>query len=282
MRIDDQPVGVLEVLNPHAGAFDTVDVELLLILAAQAAVALRNARQLAALREANERLRELDQLKTNFMSIASHELRTPLTAVQGFSQILAEEAATHLQEFVDAIQRGGRRMMNVVETIDEMAALEAPGSELLREPVALADLVHGALGDIERDVELSLPAEPTLLSADPRRLRHALACLLQNAHQFTPPDGRVSLAVERLAEHVHIRIADTGRGLGERDLGRVFEAFYQVADPDTRDHEGLGVGLTVARSVAEKHGGRLWLESPGLGHGTTAHLRLPLNGGVAG
>ncbi len=276
MRIDGHAVGVLQALNPNRPAFDRADAEALLIVASQAAVAIRNARHDAALRRANERLGELDRLKTNFMSIASHELRTPITAVQGFGQILAEEVRGDLHTFAQAIVGAGDRMMDVVETIDVMAELQG---EFGAHPGALASMAR-VLDEVVTEAaphaELALPDGPLLVEGDGRRLRLAVRNLVRNAVQFSDPGARLRVAAEVADGEVCLAITDSGRGLSAEDLERVFEAYVQVQDPDRRDHEGLGVGLTVARAVVLQHGGRLWIESPGLGHGATVHARLPL------
>ena len=276
MRIDGAPVGVLQALNPHHGAFDRADAEALLIVASQAAVAIRNARHEAALQRAHARLADLDRLKTNFMSIASHELRTPLTAVQGFGQILAEEAHGELRAHADAVVRAGARMMDVVETLDVMAGVQG---ELGHHPgmrTSLAHVLREAAAQAAPDAEVVLPPGPLLVDGDARRLRLAFSHLLQNAVQFSEPGAPVRLSADLDHGTIRLAIADRGRGLAPDDLETVFDAYVQVADPDRRDHEGLGVGLTVARAVMLQHGGRLWAESPGLGQGATLHARLPL------
>ena len=276
MRIGRRPVGVLQALNPRAGAFTQDDAEALLIVAAQAAVAIRDARQQEALKRANGQLAELDRLKTNFLSITSHELRTPITAVRGFGQILLEEVRGDLHAYADAVVRAGDRMMDVVETLDVMAGVQG---ELGAHPPALVS-VSGVLADVageaERDVATALPPGPLLVHGDAARLRLAFGNLVRNAVQFTPPGGAVRVEAEVAADEVWVRVADAGRGLAAADLDRVFEPYVQVADPDRRDHEGLGVGLAVARAVVAQHGGRLWAESAGVGRGATFHARLPL------
>ncbi len=276
MRIEGRPVGVLQALNPRRAAFDRADAEALLIVAAQAAVAIRNARHQAALRSAHERLAELDRLKTNFMSIASHELRTPLTAVRGFGQILAEEVRGDLHSFADAVVRAGDRMMDVVETIDVMA--EARGELGLHpgELTSLASIVAEATAELAPHATLDLPPGPLLVDGDERRLRLAVRNLVRNAVQFSAPGAPVRVSAEVAHGEVRVAIADRGRGLAAADLERIFEAYVQVSNPDERDHEGLGVGLTVARAVVVQHGGRLWAESAGLGRGATVRARLPL------
>ncbi len=273
MRVEGEPVGVLEAINPDRGPFDHADTEALDVVAAQAAVALRGARQRDALEEANARLLDLDRLKTNFMSITSHELRTPLTAVLGFGQVLRDEAADDLAPFAQAVVEAGDRMMETVDTIDEMSGMSAGASR--PEPVSLADLLADAVRELPRAVRVALPDAPLTVRADRRRLRLALAGLLRNAHQFTPPSGRVSVAGRVGPGEVALQVHDTGRGIDPADLERIFEPFVQIADPDTRDHEGLGVGLAVARSVVDRHGGRLWATSEGRGRGATFHVPLP-------
>ena len=274
MRIDGRPVGVLQALNPNAGAFTQDDAEALLIVAAQAAVAIRDARQQEALRRANEQLAELDRLKTNFLSITSHELRTPLTAVMGFGQILSEEVRGDLHLHALAVLKAGERMMDLVETLDVMAGVQGG---LGSHPPALVSLA-GVLADVaaaaERPVDLALPPGPLLVEGDPARLRLAFGNLVRNAVQFSGGAVRVEGAVQR--DDVRVRVVDRGRGLAPADLERIFEPYVQVADPDHRDHEGLGVGLSVARAVVVQHGGNLWAESGGLGRGAAFHARLPL------
>lgn len=276
MRIDGQPVGVLQALNSHADQFSRADAEALLIIASQAAVAIRNARHEAALQRAHARLADLDRLKTNFMSIASHELRTPITAVQGFGQILAEEVRGELHQHADAIVRAGDRMMDVVETLDVMAGLQG---ELGQHPgtlISLRAVLDQAVSEVAPHAQVALPSGPLLVEGDARRLGLAFRHLLRNAVQFSAPHAPVTVQAD--VEHGTIRLAvrDLGRGIAREDLGSIFDPYIQVATPDQRDHEGLGVGLTVARAVLLQHGGRLWAESPGLDQGATFHVRIPL------
>ncbi|WP_412070345.1 ATP-binding protein [Rubrivirga sp. IMCC43871] len=275
MRVDGRPVGVLQALNPHAAAFDRADAEALLIIASQAAVAIRNARHEAALQRANDRMAGLDRLKSNFMAIASHELRTPITAVHGFGQILTEELRGDLYSHADAIVRAGDRMMDVVETLDVMAGLDEdlgihPGTL-----TSLASILGEAADHAAPGASVSLPDGPLLVEGHGHRLRLAFSNVLRNAVQFSS-GGPVRLAAEVAHGEVHVAVSDHGRGLAAGDLERVFEPYHQVADPDSRDHEGLGVGLTVARAVMIQHGGRLWIESAGPGQGCTVRARLPL------
>ena len=276
MRIDGEPVGVLQALNPNEGSFNQSDVEVLLVVAAQAAVAIRNARHEQALRLLNDRLAQLDQLKTNFLAITSHELRTPLTSVRGFGQILQEEVPDALRPYAHAVVRAGYRMTNVIETLDVMAGLQ---SDLGRHPTRrialhclLMDVLEAAR-DVTGDVLVSFP-DHALVEGVASRLRLALDNLVRNAAQFSPDGAPIYVDATESGGTLHVRVADEGRGLAPEDLERIFEAYVQVQDADHRDHEGLGVGLTVARAVAVQHGGQLWAESAGPGRGATFHLTL--------
>ena len=277
MRIDGEPVGVLQALNPNEGSFNQSDVEVLLVVAAQAAVAIRNARHEQALTEANAKMAELDRLKTNFVAITSHELRTPITAVRGFGTILAEEVHEALQPYAEAVVEASERMVNVVETLDVMSELQ--GEMAVRQgcPVPLTDVLADAIGEDSRGrVSVTLPEDSLFVSGDAGRLRLAFGNLVRNAVQFSPPGSPVRIEAEASGEEVRVRVVDQGRGLAAADLDGVFDAYIQVDDPDRRDHEGLGVGLTVARAILLQHGGRVWAESPGLGRGATFHVCLPL------
>ena len=282
MRIDGRPVGVLEALNPTAGAFDAADVETLLVISAQAAVAVRNARQQDALRSANARLEDLDRARADFVTVASHELRTPLAAVTGFAQALRDDVDAEHQPIVDEVLMAARRMRGIVETLDELGAIRDDAGVISTERVDLRDVVTGPPGalaaDGRRSVAVDLPAGPLPLDADARRLRLAFGHLLANADAFTPADGRIRIEADAADGFVTVRVCDSGAGLETSDLERIFEPFVQADTSDARAHEGLGVGLALARSVVLRHGGRLWATSAGPGQGSTFHVRLPLTG----
>ncbi len=288
MRTAGKPIGVLEAINPRGGSpdtpqaasFDAADVETLLVVSAQAAVAVRNATQRAALEDANRRLEALDRVRADFVTVASHELRTPLAAVQGYAQTLADEVEPAQREAVVEVLGAARRMADIVETLDELGSLQGGASPNATERVSLHEVIGGALDPGrtmgQRAVDVQLPERPVVLDGDERRLRLTFQHLLKNADAFTPPGGRVWIEAEEDDGSVTVRIRDTGTGIAAADLERIFEAFVQADPPDTRPHEGLGVGLALARSVVLRHGGRLWATSGGPGQGSTFHVRLPV------
>lgn len=282
MRIGTEPVGVLEGLNKRDGSFTDDDVAVLAVLAAQAAVAIRNARQVQALEEANEKLSQLDELKSDFLALASHELRTPIAKVKGFAEILDEEAGDSVGGHVSTILEAAAQMEDVVDTMSQMDALRSGSDVLSPVSVTLQSVLRGALNETkglaeERDhtVTVDLPEDPITLRADPERLTLVFSHLLTNAFTFTSEDGQVTIEAGEQDGEIWAVVRDTGIGLPEAELDRIFDDFYQVEDSLTRTHGGLGLGLTIARKLVELHEGQIWADSPGLGEGTSLHVRLP-------
>lgn len=283
MRIDGEAVGVLEGLNKTEGPFTQKDVATLSVLAAQTAIAIRNARQMQALERANAKLSRLDDLKSDFLALASHELRTPLSMIKGYGEIVADEGDASLAPHVDAILEATARMETVIDTMAQMDALRSDTDALTIEPLVLRDVLtaaRDALRPLEDErahtVECELPAR-IALHGDPERLQLVFTHLLKNAYTFTPPGGRITMAAAQQDDAVRIVLRDTGIGLAEEDLDRIFDDFYQVEDKRTRTHDGLGLGLTIARKLIRLHGGRIWAESAGLKQGTAVHVHLPFN-----
>lgn len=284
MCIDGYPIGVFEVLNPKDGSFSDDDVETLLVMAAQAAVAIENVRQRRALREARDRLAGLDRLKSDFMALASHELRTPLAIILGCGDLLRSAAGPDTARFAEDVMRAGGRMHEVIETLEEMSFLQDEASELVLTPTVLQATIHEAwdkAGVVTSGLNtvLDMPEQPFHVEADPRRLQLVFVTLFKNALALTPDGG--TLQVTLCEEHgdAYLQMQDSGPGLSETDCTRIFDPFYQVEDHLTRSHEGMGMGLTIASACVRLHRGRLWAESEGLGQGSTFHLRLPLASG---
>lgn len=282
MCVESEPIGVLEGLNKTDGTFTQDDVAVLSVLAAQAAVAIRNARQVQALEEANEKLSRLDTLKSDFLALASHELRTPLAKIKGFGQILEEEAGGGMGSVATTILDATAQMEDVVDTMAQMETLSSNTDVLSPSSVTLQSVLLGAraeaagLGDAgDHVVTFEVPDDPIHLRADPERLRLVFVQLLTNAFRFTPDEGSITVSAGEQENEAWVVVRDTGIGVPEEELDRIFDDFYQVEDSLTRSHGGLGLGLTIARKLVNLHGGRIWAESDGRGEGTSMHVRLP-------
>ncbi len=290
-----QAIGVLEVLNRRDGSFAEHDLQILEALASQAAALIRHA-QLATERErALEELRRLDERKTQFMRLASHELRTPLTVIWGYAEMLegllemAERSGQALRPeeirpLVEEVMNGVRRMGVVVDEITHAASLS--------QHTHMGDFMSVDLGQVVQDVlnttqswlqskrlhlHLKLPRKPLVVHGDPDGLREAILQVVNNAIKFTPEHGSVEVAVWEDEGSAYVSVTDTGPGIPPEEHENIFQPFYQVENPLTRQHPGLGLGLSIAKRIVEEHGGRIWVESA-LGQGSTFVITLTVSG----
>jgi signal transduction histidine kinase len=269
LSIKDRHIGVLEAINKQGGGeFDREDVETLTTLAAQAAVAVENARMVAALREAYERLGELDRLKSDFISIASHELRTPLGLILLYAAMLQEEVGEEAAAQLDAVLRAAMRLKHIIETMLNLRYLETGEVVLGPTRVDLRDEVRDACEDYEAIAEtgglallVDLPEQPVPIFADKEKVRVVLDNLISNAVKFNSPGGRVQVVVEPHGDEVEVAVMDTGIGVPKDEMERIFDRFYQVEDHMTRRHGGMGLGLSIVKGLVELHGGRVMVES---------------------
>jgi signal transduction histidine kinase len=223
------------------------------------------------------------EAKSRFLATMSHELRTPLSAVIGYSEaLLGQPEPAQVTEFADAVRQAGRQLLGLIDDILDVARAGGPNEALGRTPVDVAALAQ-ALANATQDqadaagVSLIVQAAQGLPGArvDERRLRRVLSALIGNAVKFTPAGGTVRLAARADSRGgVEVAVADTGIGMAPEDIPRAFEPFTQLDQTHTRHFPGSGLGLHLARMLAEAMGATLTLDSSP-GAGTTATLRLP-------
>lgn len=269
LQIQDRRIGVLEAVNKRGGGeFSQEDVETLMALAAQAAVAIENARLVGALQQAYERLGQLDRLKSQFIAIASHELRTPLSLILLYAAMLQQQLGDAAETQLDAVQRAAMRLKNIIDTMLNLRYLETGRMDLAATHFDLRDEVGAACEDYEAlagtgdlVLEADLPDEAVGIYADREKLRVVLDNLISNAVKFTPTGGRVWVTVCERGDEVELAVADSGVGIPPEELERVFERFYQIESHLTRRHGGMGLGLSIVKELVELHGGRVWAES---------------------
>jgi signal transduction histidine kinase len=274
LQIKDRRIGVVEAVNKQGGQqFTQEDIETLMALAAQAAVAIENARLVGALRKAYDRLGQLDRLKSDFIAIASHELRTPLSLILLYAAVLRGQLGDASGTQVEAVQRAAMRLKNIIDTMLNLRYLETGQMDLAPARFDLRAEVAGACEDYDAlaetgGVELfaNVPDGEVLVFADREKVRVMLDNLISNAVKFTPPGGRVRVVLGGQGDEVEVAVIDTGVGIAPEELERIFDRFYQVEDPMTRRHGGMGLGLAIVRELVNLHGGRVWAESvPGQG-----------------
>ncbi len=281
MNIGGRAVGVIEALNKDGGNFTDEDTQTLSIVAAQAAVAINNARIVDELQKANEELRKADKLKADFMAIASHELRTPLGIILGYTTFLKEQAKGEFSELAETVYKAALRLRKLLEDMTNMNLLYTGATKLRLQPIHIQSMVRRVYDEIsqmaearEYQFDLIQPSQDLWIYADDR-LQDVFASLLNNAIRFTPTKGSIVLQVTATEEDVLIEVKDSGIGIPSDELERIFEHFYQIEHHMTRRYEGLGLGLAIARGLVELHDGRIWAESDGPGRGSTFKVLLP-------
>ncbi len=274
LQVRGQTIGVLEALNKCDGTpFNDDDVEILQTLASQVAVAIQNATLVTELRAAYKRLSELDKIKTDFISIASHELRTPLTLVLGYANFLQDQASDELKAQAAGVLRNATRLQGIIEAMTNLSYLESGEMQVQAETFILQELIEDVCADwravasAKRQVlNVKMGTTPLHVELDRAKVGIVLTNLLNNAVKFTPEGGKIEVAVRPQTGKVAVSVTDTGVGIPAEQLDRIFEGFYQVEEHMTRRHEGVGLGLTIAKGMVELQGGRIWVESvPGRG-----------------
>ncbi len=283
LRIRGKVTGVLEAVNKHNGEFNEVDLQTLVTVASQAAVAINNARLVDALQQAYDELGKVDKLKSDFIAIASHELRTPLGLILGYAALLQEEADAMASQHAEAVLSSALRMRTLIEAMTNMNMLQVGSAEMAFNQQPLQPVVQAAYDELKlliaakgQEFRLQMPSEPTLVVVDGPKLTMALTNLLNNATQFTPAEGTIWLDLECRSGEAWLKVRDSGIGIPPDQLEHIFSQFYQVADHMTRSQEGLGLGLAIVKAIVEAHHGRVWAESEGSGTGATFIVVLPL------
>jgi signal transduction histidine kinase/HAMP domain-containing protein len=287
MLIGDTLLGVLGLQSNHKNRFTPADVEIFTILAEQMAVAVRNAQLYQKQILLAEKLRAADVTKGRFLASMSHELRTPLNGIINFTEMVAlgmigpigDEQASLLNQALES----SRHLLNLINDVLDMSKIEAGMLSLLMEPdVDVVVEAQSALKMVEpflhgRPVHITAILAPDLprLTADKRRIRQILLNLLSNAIKFTD-EGTITLKGERQGDDIVLKVIDNGPGIAPDMQTTIFEPFVQTAD-GVKQSEGTGLGLPIAKNLAEAHGGRLWVESV-LGHGATFCVSFPING----
>ena len=243
-------------------------------------------RLLAQERAQNERLRELDGMKDEFVALVSHELRTPLTSIRGYLELVLDDTEGLDEEhrrFLKIVERNADRLLRLVGDLLFVAQVEAGKLTLERSDVDLGAVVRGCVEAAEpvaaqARVELRADCEEVpSLSGDPARLAQLVDNLLSNAIKFTPADGRVSVRVARSNGSAVLEIQDTGPGIPLDERGRLFERFFRARSATENATPGTGLGLSIAKAISEAHGGSIDVTTDE-GVGTCFRVELPLAG----
>ncbi len=234
---------------------------------------------------AREALKEVDRRKDEFLATLAHELRNPLAPIQNNLQILrmtggAGQAGERAHEMME---RQVAHMVRLVDDLMELSRISRGQCELKKEPVELSTIIrhaveisHPVVRAGQHQLTVSCPAEPILLEGDSVRLAQVFANLLNNAAKYTERGGQITIKAALEAGDVVVSVQDTGIGIPDNMLDRVFDMFAQVSNPLRRTQDGLGIGLSLVRTLVAMHGGTVEARSLGIGHGREFVVRLPV------
>jgi PAS domain S-box-containing protein len=293
-----ETVGGLYLGHSKAGVFTERTQRLVLGIAAQASVAIDNARLYeAAKRRAVERERLIEaeraarsdiarvsRLKDEFLATLSHELRTPLTAVLGWAKVLVrkKDDPEMLDRGLEAIVRNAVAQAELIEDLLEMSRIISGKVRLDVQPTDLCNVIEAAVEAVRpsadaKEIRLRTTTDPmaTPVAGDPNRLQQVIWNLLTNAVKFTPRGGKVEVVLRRLSSHVELSVTDSGVGVAADFLPHVFDRFRQADSSTTRSQRGLGLGLSIVKQLVELHGGSVRATSEGEGRGATFIVCLP-------
>ncbi len=300
-------IGGLFLGHPNPGVFTERSERLAVGIAAQASIAMANARlfqsllareeQLKQAAEERDRLLEseraarsqaerLGHLKDEFLATLSHELRTPLNAIQGWAILLRRNPgnAEELEHGLETIERNVRAQTQIVNDLLDVSRIVSGKIHLEVQPMQLHEVIANAIESIRQTADARririrsmLDSSIGSIRGDPNRLQQVLWNLLSNAVKFTPAGGSVQVVLERVNSHAEIVVEDTGIGIQAEFLPLVFERFRQGDASITRRHGGLGLGLSIVKTLVELHGGSVRVKSAGENQGSTFVVALPVS-----
>ncbi len=290
---DNTVLGVLVVGRKSPGEFPNETVDLLQTFSSQSVLAIQNARlfrditeQRQELELANQRLKELDKLKSDFVSNVSHELRTPLTAVEVLIDNMLDGITGPLNDkqnrYIIGIKDSSDRLARLIDDLLDLSVIEAGRLELRRGPFSPAALVRAVTDTLRPMAEeklIRLKASSTgadlMAWADRDKITQVLTNLISNAIKFTPAGGEVNVAIRRdSAGWLQISVSDTGPGIAPEQADKIFDEFYQLRQPGEKKTGGVGLGLAISKKLVEMHDAKIWVQS-GLGKGSIFSFTLP-------
>ena len=230
-----------------------------------------------------EQLEQVENMRRRLIGDVAHELRTPLTAIKGSAEALMDGVLPASAETYSQIHAEAERLSRLVDDLQELSRVESRATQLNihhADSTALVQTVSKRLWHQfdEKQVTLTvaLPHNPILIQADEDRIVQVLTNLMGNALQYTPPNGTVTVSIERDKSEARFSVRDTGFGIPAEHLKHIFDRFYRVDKSRSRAHGGSGIGLTIAKYLVEAHGGKIWAESAGENKGSAFMFTLPL------
>ena len=287
MSLDSRVIGMIAVDNVMSRKkIEQTDIQLLQIFAAHAALAIEHWRLHSSEEKIIDRLKELDTLKSRFISETSHELKTPLATIHEAASILQKDLGKgELKEkyphMTNMIIRQTDHLLSLITDLLDLSSIEAGVLHLKRQKISLRKLiedVQGELGDAltAKKIQLTLEVNKELeADVDPDHIRRVIRNLLLNAVHAVSESGHIQIVGGRVDKAIRLVFIDDGHGIVLKDLERMFQRFVRGTKPEGGEYRGTGLGLPLARSLVEAHGGHLFAESSGPGKGARFVMILP-------
>ncbi len=277
-------IGVLQVFNKiGATEFSHADVDTLMDLAEQASIALENARMFSVLEETDRLLAAADRTRSDFLAIASHELRTPVQHIISQASLMRDTTDENLVSQLDSLLAYAERLNRVVGDMVDLSDLDSGQIALSLEEFSISEFVDELESDYQQraaekqvTLQVSRPQANETMRADRNKIRMVLGHILDNGIKFSPRDDVVMVKVESEFDQIRFSVSNNGPEIPREKIPHIFDRFYQVDEPLTRRHDGLGLGLPIAHNIVELHGGSIWAESLA-GRGTHFTFVLPRN-----
>ena len=235
------------------------------------------------------REKEIDQMKSDFVSLVSHELRTPLTSIIGFVSFVLDGKAGPINEkqtdSLMRVQRQSKRLAALISDLLDVSRIESGRIQMRQKPISLLDIAKQGIEEIRlqadaKSIHLNFIAPESLptITGDEARMGQIFTNLIGNAIKFTPDNGEVIVKLKVDGNLLHVEVIDTGPGIPVEKRQKIFDKFYQLSDLHTRQQGGSGLGLSIAKSIVEAHGGTLWIDDGNRGKGSNFQFVLPLTG----
>lgn len=288
LRFDDKSIGVLMFgLDKHIEMLSRAEKDTLKELIDVVAIGIERAQLFEDLKLANQRLKEMDVLKDEFVSIASHELRTPMTAIKSYLWLALNKPPEPLhptiKKYIDIAYKSSDRLIKLVQDMLTVSRIEAKRYEVIFAPVNLYDVVKQVYDELkikadERQITFTLNADQPeyMITADKDKLLEVFHNIVGNALKFTPEKGSITITIKHIDKMISVSIADSGQGMAANDLQKLFQKFSRLNHSYSKLSEvpGTGLGLYISKQIIDYHKGTIEVQSE-LGKGSTFTVMLP-------
>ncbi len=229
-------------------------------------------------------LKKLEEIRKDFVANVSHELRTPISSIKGYAETLLDgkvQDANTAKEFISIISQNSDRLESLIKDLLDLAGIESGKMRMEFEPLDIFPTIERSLGVLDKSareksisVKFDIPGDLPKVLGDQKRLSQVFLNLLDNAIKYTPAGGSVVITANTRSGQVQIDVSDTGIGIPEKDLPRIFERFYRVDKARSRELGGTGLGLSIVKHIVQAHGGQVWVQSVP-GRGSTFSFTIP-------